>query len=172
MANAETRKLDPRTQSFKLVSRSSTTHLRLVCWNAHIRRSQIQTRRKKSSCGIVLNPLQLAEMSGPNWQEEAMRRLRQMQQTRGRPGMGGGPPNIPKGTPFLAAGAFLLLGGGYVLSNSLFNVDGGHRAIKYRRISGVSKEIYSEGKQRKRTGSSGLPQRILSKVPTLTGLEK
>ncbi|CAG9938475.1 unnamed protein product [Clonostachys rosea f. rosea IK726] len=84
-------------------------------------------------------------MSGPNWQEEAMRRLRQMQQTRGRPGMGGGPPNIPKGTPFLAAGAFLLLGGGYVLSNSLFNVDGGHRAIKYTRVSGVSKEIYSEG---------------------------
>jgi prohibitin 2 len=84
--------------------------------------------------------------------------------------MGGGPPNIPKGTPFLAAGAFLLLGGGYVLSNSLFNVDGGHRAIKYTRVSGVSKEIYSEGKQREPTGSSGSPQRTFQKAPTLTGL--
>ncbi|KAJ2960895.1 hypothetical protein NQ176_g11028 [Zarea fungicola] len=32
-----------------------------------------------------------------------------------------------------------------VLSNALFNVDGGHRAIKYKRLSGVSKEIYNEG---------------------------
>ena len=30
-------------------------------------------------------------------------------------------------------------------SNALFNVDGGQRAIKYRRISGVSPEIYNEG---------------------------
>ena len=59
--------------------------------------------------------------------------------------MGGSPPSMPKGTPFLAAGGLLLLGGAYVLSNSLFNVDGGHRAIKYKRISGVSKEIYNEG---------------------------
>ena len=86
-------------------------------------------------------------MSNPqNWQEEAMRRLRQMQQTRGRPGgMGGGPPQMPKGASGLIAGGLIVLGGVYALSNSLFNVDGGHRAIKYKRISGVSKEIYSEG---------------------------
>lgn len=58
-------------------------------------------------------------------------------------GRGGGP--APKG----AAGAFgglLLLGGLSVVGyNSLFNVDGGHRAIKYTRIGGVSKEIYAEG---------------------------
>ncbi|KAL6869156.1 Prohibitin-2, subunit of the prohibitin complex (Phb1p-Phb2p) [Amphichorda felina] len=86
-------------------------------------------------------------MSNPqNWQEEAMRRLRQMQQTRGRPGgMGGGPPQMPKGATGLIAGGLIVLGGVYALSNSLFNVDGGHRAIKYKRISGVSKEIYSEG---------------------------
>ena len=58
-------------------------------------------------------------------------------------GRGGGP--APKGI----AGAFsglLLLGGAVVVgSNSLFNVDGGHRAIKYTRIGGVSKEIYAEG---------------------------
>lgn len=35
--------------------------------------------------------------------------------------------------------------GATILSNSLFNVDGGHRAIKYTRIGGVKKEIYAEG---------------------------
>ncbi len=76
-----------------------------------------------------------------------MRRLRQMQQQggRGRPGGMGGGPQMPKGSVGLAAGSLILLGGLYVASNSLFNVDGGHRAIKYRRVSGVSKEIYSEG---------------------------
>ena len=55
---------------------------------------------------------------------------------------GGNPRNI-----FGGAGAALLLGGGAMaLYNSLFNVDGGHRAIKYTRIGGVQKEIYNEGK--------------------------
>ncbi len=40
---------------------------------------------------------------------------------------------------------FLLGGALMVGNNALFNVDGGHRAIKYTRIGGVSKEIYSEG---------------------------
>jgi hypothetical protein len=45
-----------------------------------------------------------------------------------------------------ALGGILLLGGGiWAVQNALFNVDGGHRAIKYRRTTGVSKEIYSEG---------------------------
>jgi prohibitin 2 len=43
------------------------------------------------------------------------------------------------------AGLLLVGGGAVALQNTLFNVDGGHRAIKYRRLSGVSKEIYSEG---------------------------
>ncbi|KAJ6783904.1 hypothetical protein PWT90_03771 [Aphanocladium album] len=78
-----------------------------------------------------------------NWQEEAMRRLRQMQQQSG--GAGGRGPQMPRGgAPALLGGA-LLIGGAMVLSNALFNVDGGHRAIKYKRLSGVSKEIYSEG---------------------------
>jgi len=72
-----------------------------------------------------------------------MRRVRQMQQARGG-GMGGA-PQMPKGGPALLAGGLLLMGGAYVLSNSLFNVDGGQRAIKYRRLNGVSKEIYNEG---------------------------
>jgi prohibitin 2 len=87
-------------------------------------------------------------MSGQNnWQEEAMRRLRQMQAqaAHGGGGSGGGPPRIPRGSSAAAVGGLLLLGGAWALSNSLFNVDGGHRAIKYRRTSGVSTEIYSEG---------------------------
>ncbi|KAG6063476.1 Prohibitin-2, subunit of the prohibitin complex (Phb1p-Phb2p) [Claviceps aff. humidiphila group G2b] len=83
-------------------------------------------------------------MSGDNnWQEEAMRRLRQMQ-TRG--GVGGKPGGMPpRGTIGALVGGVLLVGGSWLFTNTLFNVDGGHRAIKYRRISGVSKEIYNEG---------------------------
>ncbi|KAK0667603.1 band 7 family-domain-containing protein [Cercophora samala] len=43
------------------------------------------------------------------------------------------------------AGLVLLGGGALLVQSALFNVDGGHRAIKYRRLSGVSKDIYSEG---------------------------
>ncbi|KAM3510208.1 hypothetical protein MY10362_000126 [Beauveria mimosiformis] len=78
-----------------------------------------------------------------NWQEEAMRRLRQMQQASG--GAGGRGPQMPRGGGPALFGGALLIGGAMVLSNALFNVDGGHRAIKYKRLSGVSKEIYSEG---------------------------
>lgn len=40
----------------------------------------------------------------------------------------------------------ILLGGSFMLLNSsLFNVDGGHRAIMYSRINGVQSEIYNEG---------------------------
>lgn len=76
--------------------------------------------------------------------KEAWRKLQQTlasAQQRGGAGFGGNPRNLFGG----AAGAALLLGGGMVLFNSLFNVDGGHRAIKYTRIGGVQKEIYNEG---------------------------
>ncbi|KAF2457356.1 band 7 family-domain-containing protein [Lineolata rhizophorae] len=77
---------------------------------------------------------------------DAFRRLQQAlveAQQRGGRGYGGGPPG-PRAVGGLAT--IVLLGGGAVLlNNSLFNVDGGHRAIKYTRISGVSKEIYNEG---------------------------
>lgn len=55
---------------------------------------------------------------------------------------------MPGGGGGIAGGvaALAVLGGGALLFQSaLFNVDGGHRAIKYRRISGVSKDIYTEG---------------------------
>ncbi|KIX05808.1 uncharacterized protein Z518_03780 [Rhinocladiella mackenziei CBS 650.93] len=67
---------------------------------------------------------------------------RTLQQRSGR-GFGG----VPGGGP-AARGVLALVGlgvAGVVISNSIFNVDGGHRAIKYKRISGVSKEIYNEG---------------------------
>jgi prohibitin 2 len=99
-------------------------------------------------------------MSNNNWQEEAMRRLRQMQQARG--GAGGGGPKMPM--PRAAGGALfaglLVAGGTLVLSNSLFNVDGGHRAIKYQRLTGVSKEIYNEGTRTWDFGVFGLEANV------------
>lgn len=56
---------------------------------------------------------------------------------------GGGP--APKGM-FAGIGGLLLLGGGaLVLNASLFNVDGGHRAIMYSRFGGIQPQIYNEG---------------------------
>lgn len=62
----------------------------------------------------------------------------------GSSGGGGGGPSMGA----LAGGGgalFLLAGGGILLSQSLFNVDGGHRAIKYSRFSGIQPDIYPEG---------------------------
>ncbi|OAP58234.1 hypothetical protein AYL99_07324 [Fonsecaea erecta] len=67
---------------------------------------------------------------------------RTLQQRRGQ-GFGGLPGGGAAGRGIFA---LISLGvAGVVLSNSLFNVEGGHRAIKYTRVSGVSKEIYNEG---------------------------
>ncbi|KAF7422409.1 Prohibitin-2, subunit of the prohibitin complex (Phb1p-Phb2p) [Pleurotus ostreatus] len=75
--------------------------------------------------------------------QEAFRRIANQLRNAG----GGGP--IPGGAPkgFFAGGGLLvaLIGGGLLLNASLFNVDGGHRAIKYTRIHGVKDEIYNEG---------------------------
>ncbi|KAK1456281.1 SPFH domain/Band 7 family protein [Colletotrichum cuscutae] len=83
---------------------------------------------------------------GRNPMEEAYERFRavaQQQQKRGGFG-GGGMPGGPRGAGMGLAGLVLLGGAAFVAQNALFNVDGGHRAIKYRRTTGVSKEIYSE----------------------------
>ncbi|KAI9886219.1 MAG: Prohibitin-2, subunit of the prohibitin complex (Phb1p-Phb2p) [Watsoniomyces obsoletus] len=78
----------------------------------------------------------------------AMQRLLQQQRGRGGGGYGfgggGGWGGIPRNI-YGAGGVVVVLGGVYVLNNSLFNVDGGHRAIKYTRIGGVKPEIYNEG---------------------------
>ncbi|KAL8404230.1 hypothetical protein RB594_009186 [Gaeumannomyces avenae] len=79
-----------------------------------------------------------SNMSRPNPMEQYLMRMKRA--SGGRFPGGGSPPGAGLVAAVLAGGAGL-----YVISNSLFNVDGGHRAIKYRRISGVSKEIYGEG---------------------------
>jgi len=59
--------------------------------------------------------------------------------------MGGSGGGLPAGM-FTGGGVLVaLIGGGFLLSQSLFNVDGGHRAIKYSRISGINEHIYPEG---------------------------
>ncbi|KAK6438430.1 Prohibitin-2, subunit of the prohibitin complex (Phb1p-Phb2p) [Oleoguttula sp. CCFEE 5521] len=62
----------------------------------------------------------------------------------GGAGGAGGPAN-PKAA--LGGIGLLIAGTGafYLFNNALFNVDGGHRAIKYTRIGGVGKEIFAEG---------------------------
>ncbi|KAI1756561.1 band 7 family-domain-containing protein [Xylaria castorea] len=78
-----------------------------------------------------------------NPMDEYLMRMRSLvRQSRGS-FPGGGPPTGGIVTAMVAIG--ILGTGAILLQNSLFNVDGGHRAIKYKRISGVSKEIYSEG---------------------------
>ncbi|AGO11639.1 AaceriADL141Wp [[Ashbya] aceris (nom. inval.)] len=57
-------------------------------------------------------------------------------QRRGRGGPGGLLPG---------AGLLLLGGGALFLNASLFNVDGGHRAIVYSRLTGVQQSVYGEG---------------------------
>lgn len=82
---------------------------------------------------------------------------------------GGFSPRPPPGAG-LGLAAIVLLGGAAVLvQNSLFNVDGGHRAIKYKRTSGVSKEIYSEGLSRRDPAEAGgclsCPLHIVDAIP-------
>ncbi|EAA35251.1 prohibitin-2 [Neurospora crassa] len=78
--------------------------------------------------------------------QDLLNKIQQTARSRGGGGFPGGRPPIPPRGLGPALTGFALLGGGaWVLSNSLFNVDGGHRAIKYRRVNGVSKEIYGEG---------------------------
>lgn len=74
--------------------------------------------------------------------QDAVRRMQRVTRSGGGGGFPGGSPRNLLG-PF---GALVLLGGGALaFQSAIFNVDGGHRAIKYKRLTGVSKEIYSEG---------------------------
>ncbi|KIH91801.1 prohibitin-2 [Sporothrix brasiliensis 5110] len=83
-------------------------------------------------------------MSGRGPMDDYVRRLQQMALNSSRRGGGGGGGPGPRIGGLVSS--LLVMGGGiWVFQNGLFNVDGGHRAIKYRRLSGVSKEIYGEG---------------------------
>lgn len=79
-------------------------------------------------------------MSNQNPMNDYLKKLQQVAQQGGK-----GPFKPPPGATPATALALVVLGGGLLFSNALFNVDGGHRAIKYKRLSGVSKEIYNEG---------------------------
>ncbi|KAG6331360.1 hypothetical protein ID866_7727 [Astraeus odoratus] len=77
--------------------------------------------------------------------QEAFRRFAQQLQRASNSGGGGGLPG-GSGRFFAGSGLLLaLLGGGILVNASLFNVDGGHRAIKYTRLNGVKDEVYNEG---------------------------
>ncbi|SCU99377.1 LADA_0H19372g1_1 [Lachancea dasiensis] len=72
-------------------------------------------------------------------------RVFQQQISRAQQAGSGRGPQAPKGA-FAGLGGLILLGGGATLLNaSLFNVDGGHRAIIYSRLSGVQSRIFAEG---------------------------
>ncbi|KAF9783467.1 band 7 family-domain-containing protein [Thelephora terrestris] len=76
--------------------------------------------------------------------QEAWKRLtNQLQKAATSGGRGG----VPGGKGAFAGGGLLiaLVAGGIVLNASLFNVDGGHRAIKYTRLRGIGQEVYPEG---------------------------
>ena len=62
----------------------------------------------------------------------------------GSGGPGGRPPNLGSILGG-SAGIVTLVALGVGVNASLFNVDGGHRAIKYSRIHGVKSTIYNEG---------------------------
>lgn len=94
-------------------------------------------------------------MSNQNPMGDYLKKLQQVAQQSGN--RGGFNPRPPPGSAGIAAGLVLLIGGGLFFNNALFNVDGGHRAIKYKRLSGVSKEIYNEGE----SGLTGLRVRAL-----------
>ncbi|EAU86052.2 prohibitin Phb2 [Coprinopsis cinerea okayama7 len=58
---------------------------------------------------------------------------------------GGGGKRPGKGA--FAGGGLLaaVVGGAVLINSSLYNVDGGHRAIKYSRIGGLRPDVYGEG---------------------------
>lgn len=56
-------------------------------------------------------------------------------------GKGGAPKGVGLGIKLLAATAGL----GYAVSQSVFTVDGGHRAIIFSRLGGIQKDVFAEG---------------------------
>jgi prohibitin 2 len=75
-------------------------------------------------------------MSGKQFFESLLK-----QASAGRSGSGGNPQQSLGAIGLVIGGGALLLG----INASLFNVEGGHRAVVYSRISGVKEQIYNEG---------------------------
>jgi prohibitin 2 len=64
------------------------------------------------------------------------------------PPPGGVPPPPPLNAAALGGAARVLAAGGllaWAAANSLFNVEGGHRAIVFNRVVGIKDAVYSEG---------------------------
>ncbi|KAF2590731.1 hypothetical protein F2Q70_00037947 [Brassica cretica] len=56
-------------------------------------------------------------------------------------------PNVP-GSPALSALLKVSVIGGlglYAITNSLYNVEGGHRAVMFNRLTGIKEKVYPEG---------------------------
>ncbi|KAL7749552.1 Prohibitin-2, subunit of the prohibitin complex (Phb1p-Phb2p) [Sorochytrium milnesiophthora] len=68
---------------------------------------------------------------------QAFERMAKVMQT------GGAKP--PRGSLAGTGAVIALVGAGLLVNSALFNVDGGHRAIKYSRLWGITETIYSEG---------------------------
>ena len=51
----------------------------------------------------------------------------------------------PQAAQLAVVGGGTIFGGAWFLSNCLYNVEAGHRAIKFNRISGVGEHVYAEG---------------------------
>jgi len=47
--------------------------------------------------------------------------------------------------PLLVGGAGAVVGSGVLLTKTMFNVEAGHRALKFNRLSGISDSLYAEG---------------------------
>lgn len=77
------------------------------------------------------------------WVKFARSLQQQAKKARNAGGAGGNMP--PKGVLTGLGGLLVLGAGALTLNASLFNVDGGHRAIIYSRLSGVRPQIYNEG---------------------------
>jgi len=73
--------------------------------------------------------------------QEAFRKLQQQIKRVQGGKVPGGPGGIFAGGGLMVA----LVAGGLALNAGLYNVDGGHRAIKYTRLNGVTDEVYGEG---------------------------
>jgi len=59
---------------------------------------------------------------------------------------GGGPKGGPGKGAFAGGGLLAtVVGGALLVNSSLFNVDGGHRAIMYSRLGGIKDTVYNEG---------------------------
>lgn len=80
-------------------------------------------------------------MNNPNWKKFS-NQLNQLQR-QAQKGAGGAGPG---GKGFVGIGGLVVLAiAATTINSSLFNVDGGHRAIMYNRVGGISPRIYPEG---------------------------